>query len=182
MVRLLAGILAALQLLMPQTEALRLAAGLKTGALLRLHVVAEDDTAEMQRVKLCVRDAVRDAYAQNASEGAMLDNARRLLPALTEAATACALQEGFQGEVRVELREITFDARELDGLTVPAGDYPALMVYLGHAQGHNWWGLLDPELALRCAGSEDASAPWDWSLEGFWAALKSIWHLGREDV
>lgn len=175
MTRILAGLLAAFQLLVPQIESLRVTSGLKTGALLRLHVVAQDDTEEMQRVKLCVRDAVRDAYAQGALEGAMLDNARRLLPTLTEAAVARAQQEGFQGAVQVMLTEAAFDARELDGLTVPAGRYPALMVYLGDARGHNWWGLLDPELALRCAGGDGGASPWDWSLEGFLAALKAIW-------
>lgn len=175
MVRFLAGMLAALQLAAPASGGWQLTLGLRTGWLLRLHVVAQDDTAEMQRIKECVRLAVQDAYVQGAEAGPMLDNARRLLPELTEAAEACARGEGFAGPVRVCLEERRFDARELDGVTVPAGVYPALMVYLGDAAGHNWWGLLDPTLAWRCAGGEGHLVGWDWSLDGLWAALRSLW-------
>lgn len=182
MMRFLAGLLAALQLASFAGDGCRLAIGMKSGWLLRLHVVAQDDTEEMQRIKECVRDAVQDAYAQGAQPGSMLSNARRLLPTLTQAAEDCAHVEGFTGQVRVCLETRAFDARELDGVTVPAGVYPALMVYLGDAAGHNWWGLLDPALAWRCAGGDGAHTGWDWSLDGLWAALRTLWRPVQEGV
>lgn len=146
-------------------------AGMKTGVLLRMHVIAQDDTPEMQRIKLCVRDAVQDAYAAEAVRPAfMLTQATHLLPQLTQAAQCAARTEGFTGMVTVSIQQESFDERELDGLLIPAGSYPALMIRLGNAEGRNWWGLIDPDLALNCASWKD-SLFWDWSLAGLWQAL-----------
>ena len=137
----------------------RTAFAMKTGILLRMHVVAQDDTQEMQRVKLCVRDAVQDAYAADDTSGPMLSKA--------------AAAEGFTGPVAVTIEKASFDKRSLDGLTIPAGEYPALMIRLGQARGHNWWGLIDPELAVRCAALPETDL-WDWSFMGFLRALFNI--------
>lgn len=143
--------------------------GMKTGILLRMHVIAQDDSAEMQRIKLCVRDAVQEAYAASANQGSMLLNAWRLLPQLSAAAQDAARREGFSQPVQVCIEFQSFDQQTLDGITFPAGNYPALMIRLGEARGHNWWGLVDPELALDCASLPQEG--WDWSLSGFWQAL-----------
>ena len=61
MIQLLAGLLAGLQLLcacVPDPTTL----AMKTGVLLRMHVVAQDDTPAMQALKAPVRDAVRQVY------------------------------------------------------------------------------------------------------------------------
>ena len=51
------------------------------------------------------------------------------------------------------------------------------MIRLGDAQGRNWWGLIDPELALQCAEFDEALL-WDWSLHGFLRALLGdLWEV-----
>lgn len=155
------------------------ALAMKTGCLLRMHVVAQDDTEEMQRIKLAVRDAVRQTYDERRQPSAcMLTAAREMLPELTEAASVAARQEGFAGSVDVTIETLAFDERELDGFIVPAGEYPALMIRLGDAQGHNWWGLVDPEFSLRAASlpseSSDGAIEWDWSLQALFSALLGL--------
>lgn len=152
--------------------------GLKTGAFLRMHVVAQDDTDEMQQLKLAVRDAVRQTYAQKSEPcaPAMLAAAWAMLPELQEAAEQAARAQGYTGEVAATIEMVEFDERELDGFTIPAGAYPALMIRLGEARGHNWWGLIDPELSLHAAattGSGDA-IEWDWSLAALLSALLGL--------
>ncbi len=154
----------------------RAALGMKTGVLVRMHVIAQDDTPAMQAVKAPVRDAVRAAYAAHAdraSGATMLTQARALLPDLTRAARDAAQAVGFTGDVTVTVGQLPFDTRELDGLTIPEGVYPALVVRLGRAEGRNWWGLLDPEAALAAAAlpGDAEDVIWDWSLAGLWAAL-----------
>ena len=160
--------------------------GFRSGALLRMHVVAQDDTADMQQLKLTVRDAVRACYVQHRPDenASMLENARTILPLLAQSARECARENGFDGEVRVELSPRYFGPSELEGYELPTGEYPALTVYLGDAQGHNWWGLVDPELTLRLARSggdgdgssaSGESAPaWDWSWRSFLRALLNL--------
>ena len=153
---------------------------MKTGILLRMHVVAQDDTPEMQQLKLSVRDAVQQTYAQGQPTGAMLYEAAAMLPALRQAAQEAALQEGFTGAVTVTIQRASFDQRSLDGLTIPAGEYPALMICLGRAQGHNWWGLIDPKLALQCASAGDDAPAWDWSFAAFWRCLLAFLQGGEQ--
>ena len=137
-------------------DSARAVMAMRAGILLRLHVVAASDLPEDQRIKLCVRDAVQAAYAEHAKESAsMLENTRTMLPALQAAAEQAARAEGYHGPVTVSLEQVAFDERKLDGLTFPAGIYPALMVRLGPAQGHNCWGLVDRELALASAQVPD---------------------------
>ena len=177
MLRLIAVLLAALQFGMPSAASAQATFGMKTGITLRMHVVAHDDTPRMQAIKLQVRDGVQAAYAQGASgRFPMLLHAARLMPELESAAVTAARAAGFSGNVDVDLTLASFDERTLDGLTIPAGLYPALVIRLGSAQGHNWWGLIDRQLALRCAavgGDESLPVEWDWSFEGF----KTAWHM-----
>lgn len=178
MPHILAGLLALLQLFTPVLTRDTLHERLRSGQWLRFHVIAQDDSEEMQRIKLCVRDAVQACYAANRPEDAsMLSAAEALLPALTQSAQAAARAEGFTGEVSVLLDVLPFDERTLAGVSVPAGDYPALVIRLGDAQGRNWWGLLDPETSLRFAAVEetqDGSILWDWSWEALLAALLNL--------
>lgn len=179
MIRSLLSLILSLQMMTGSllNSADRTVLAMKTGVLLRLHVVAQDNSTEMQRIKLCVRDAVRNAYAAVPAEGqTMLQHTRTNLPALTRAAQAEARAQGFDGEVQVSIECVEFDQRTLDGLTFPAGVYPALMIRLGQAQGRNWWGLIDPGLALSCAAT-DGSSVWDWSLQ---ALLEALFGLRRE--
>lgn len=174
--RLICTAATALQLLIPSPDApLDM---LQAGTALRFHVVAHDDTARMQRIKLCVRDAVQRWYMQHPAPGSMLEKAEALLPGLTQAARDAAKAEGFDGAVSVTLGMEQFGERMLGSLCVPAGDYPALMIRLGDAQGRNWWGLLDPELSARWAATEDnwqdsSTLVWDWSLSGLLDAVRN---------
>lgn len=176
---ILAGITAVLQLLIvtvPQT----LPGRLRSGELLRFHVVAQDDTEKMQQIKLRVRDAVHACYAaEHTGTGTMLEEAEELLPLLTQAAADAAKEEGFTGDVRVTLTASSFSARLLGRHIVPAGEYPALMVLLGDAQGRNWWGLLDPELSLEMSRipeeeEENDEPVWDWS---FWGLVRALFGI-----
>lgn len=157
----------------------RVTLAMKTGVLLRMHVVAHDDTEAMQQLKLTVRDAICQTYAEQHLTlcPSMLDAAKELLPTLTDAAVHAARANGFTGSVTVSIETLDFDERELEGFSIPAGQYPALMVRLGEAQGHNWWGLIDPELSLRAASlsiEPHDIVEWDWSLQAFLSALLGL--------
>lgn len=178
MAHILAGLLAFMQLLAPVTPRQEVLTRLRSGQWLRFHVIAQDDSDEMQRLKYLVRDAVQLCYTACApQDAAMLDAAQALLPELTHAAEAAARKAGFAGSVSVSLDTAAFDDRNLGGIPIPAGEYPALVIRLGDARGRNWWGLLDPETALRfaCVGeTQDGTLIWDWSWKTLLAALLGL--------
>lgn len=122
-------------------------------ALVRLHIVANSDSAADQAAKLRLRDAILERLAP-ALEGAesreeAVDIIENLMPEIE------ALSHG-----RVTLTEESFPTRDYAGFSLPAGEYLALRVVMGEGKGHNWWCVLYPPLCTQALakGSQDAFA------------------------
>ena len=49
-----------------------------------------------------------------------------------------------------------FTTRYYDGYTLPPGDYDALRLSIGKAEGHNWWCVMYPSLCLSSAGERES--------------------------
>lgn len=124
--------------------------------LVRLHVVAGDDTDAAQSLKLKVRDAVLLTAQELLAGCSDADSAYQILTDrlsdIEDAACACAEANGFTGSVVAETGVYDFPDRDYDGISVPAGRYRAVRVTLGAGQGRNWWCVLYPTL---CLPSED---------------------------
>lgn len=127
--------------------------------LIRLHVVANSDAAEDQRVKLVVRDAVL------AEAGALLADASDAraaiaggLPQLEAAANAALHAEGSADTARVSFRRELFPTRVYSTFSLPAGVYPSLRVTLGEGNGHNWWCVIFPSLCTPATADGFAAA------------------------
>ena len=122
---------------------------------IRLHVLAHDDSDAEQALKLKVRDAVSETAA--ALVGGVTDREealRRLrdgLPQLEAAGQACVREAGYAHAVRAELTEMYFTTRAYDEGTYPAGVYDALRITIGDGAGRNWWCVLYPPLCVSAA-------------------------------
>lgn len=127
--------------------------------LIRLHVVANSDTREDQRVKLLVRDAVLETAdgllrdAQN-PEAALQTG----LPELERAANEKLASLGCKETASVSLRRELFPTREYETFRLPAGVYRTLRVSIGQAGGHNWWCVVFPALCLPAAEEDFTEA------------------------
>ena len=145
-------------LLLPQT------ARAATPDYVRLHVIAADDTAGAQALKLKVRDAV-------------LSRARELLEDVGDADAAWTIVndnlDGLEDAARAvcpdavcETGVFAFPDRQYGDALVPAGDYRALRVVIGPGQGRNWWCVLYPSLCYpedwKTADGTYYSALWNW--------------------
>lgn len=111
--------------------------------IVRLHVLANSDAVEDQRLKLTVRDAVLQA-AEGVGE---IDDT--LLYRLQEEAQRTVETEGYDYPVRVTREHCWFDTREYETFSLPAGYYDAVRVIIGEGAGRNWWCVIYPPL---CAG------------------------------
>lgn len=147
-----------------QTEEDKLLDALKTGEIIRLHVIAAGDDDENQRIKLCVRDKVllawRDALSRQENAEDMLAYLEKNRQALEDAAMEAAREEGFMGDVSAQVGVFPFPDRWYGSVLVPAGEYHALRIVLGEGKGKNWWCVLFPSLCLSLA-SQDAPLPGD---------------------
>lgn len=134
----------------------------ENGQIIRLHILAEDDSPRAQETKLAVRDAILAAFGEEIKKaGAMdADTVYALLVQRKEAMLAVAEQTarqyGFDGEVTAQVGVLTLPEKAYGEVTLPEGEYRALRITLGKGEGQNWWCVLFPELCLALASDE----PW----------------------
>lgn len=127
---------------------------------LRLHILANSDSEEDQRVKLLVRDALLEKGSELFDGSVTVENAgERLAGEYTEliaAATQVLHENGFDYGADIRFTNEYFETRTYDNVTLPAGNYRALKVVLGKGEGHNWWCVMFPPLCLPAACDDTA--------------------------
>ena len=141
--------------------------------LVRLHVVAADDSPAAQTLKLELRDACLRCAEVCLSGSAAADDAyMRLENHLADFEAACtqrARELGYDGPVTAEAGVFSFPDRIYGRTQVPAGDYRALRITIGEGEGHNWWCILYPTLCML--NEQDAAG--DGNPQGILAWLKA---------
>lgn len=152
---------------------------------LRLHILANSDSAADQAVKLRVRDAVLERSGELFSAAGTLEEAQKAaeehLPAIEETARRVLLEEGYAYPVKAELTRMYFDTREYDGTILPAGEYQALRLSIGEARGKNWWCVMFPPICVPAAGLDEGEASGEETAAGEDAqALRDIRALNEE--
>ena len=128
------------------------------GNVLRLHILANSDSPPDQAVKLQVRDAVLTASEDIFKTAKSKDDALNLAKentALLKAVAQNKLKElGVNQSVTVKVEKAYFNTREYENFTLPAGNYDAVRVLLGKAEGKNWWCVMFPSICLPAAADE----------------------------
>ena len=117
---------------------------------LRLHVLANSDSEADQRRKLQVRDAVLKEAEGYLSGCASVPEARGRLTShlqdLADTGAEALALAGSRDPVTVSLERAWFPTKGYRDVSLPAGEYQALRVKIGRAEGHNWWCVLFPPL------------------------------------
>ncbi len=119
---------------------------------IRLHVLANSDSEEDQALKLEVRDRVLETTSALLAGETEPQAAAVLLDQHLDDIAQTAAQEisaqGHDDRVEVRLEQTWFPTRQYQGISLPAGNYLALRVLIGEAEGHNWWCVVFPNLCL----------------------------------
>ena len=144
--------------------------------LLRLHVVANSDTPEDQRVKLLVRDAIQAEFAAQWADMGSADacrlQARQSLSAMEECARRVLAAHGLDYSVHAKLGVYPFPQRVYeDTVTLPEGRYWAVRMTLGKGEGQNWWCVLYPPLCASLQTEEETPQVRSW----IWENLPQSW-------
>ena len=126
---------------------------------IRLHVLAESDSAEDQALKLKVRDAViaqgEELLLHAESREEAEEMLRRSLDVIRAAAQNAVYREGSNAVVEVVLDKESYPTRTYEAVALPAGEYLSLQVRIGSAEGQNWWCVLFPPLCLSAASADN---------------------------
>jgi stage II sporulation protein R len=120
--------------------------------LIRLHVVANSDSAQDQAVKLRVRDRiiqVTEPLLVKVEDPALAETIlMRNLELLKRTAQEELVRNGQSMPVAISLGEFSFPERIYPFGVLPAGEYKGLRIVLGKGEGKNWWCVLYPPLCL----------------------------------
>jgi len=129
-------------------------------SVLRLHILAESDSEYDQSLKLKVRDGLLEMglFTESDSLSEAEETAAKKLDDIEKAAESILRENGCELPVTAELADVVFDERVYGDITMPAGEYRALRVKIGSAQGKNWWCVMYPPLCIPAACEEDTSA------------------------
>lgn len=126
---------------------------------LRLHILADSDSEEDQRVKIAVRDKLLslhlfdtdDVNSRLEAEQAAQENLVKIKAAAQQEVYA----QGHTDQVEAEIVRMYFSTRVYDTVTLPAGYYDAVRITIGSGEGHNWWCVLYPQLCIPAASEEE---------------------------
>ena len=141
---------------------------------LRVHILANSDSAADQSLKLAVRDRVVRDCAGYFGDCEDKDEAMEITSAHLRDIERIARDEiaarGFDYPVRAEVGEAYYHTRYYDSFTMPAGWYDSLRLEIGEAQGTNWWCVIYPAL---CVGAACDSSMKDELSEGEYRVVTS---------
>ncbi len=123
-----------------------------SGEILRFHVIANSDRKEDQVLKLKVKDAVVEEMkelllgADDLEESIQRVNKDK--ENLEKTAQEVIRQNGYTYPVDAALTTCYFPAKSYGDATFPPGNYQALRIRIGKAEGRNWWCVLYPNLCF----------------------------------
>ena len=125
--------------------------------LVRLHVVANSDSAEDQQVKLQVKDAITTYLQPILQKFTDKDEAmayiQENLSTLQDLSNDILQRLGVKDRAVVTLQPEAFSKRVYDTFSLPSGIYDALRIEIGSGAGKNWWCVVFPSLCLPATGS-----------------------------
>ncbi len=123
-----------------------------SGALLRLHILANSDGADDQALKIAVRDRVLNETASLFQNAASAADAARIAEENADFIKSAAEDEirrrGFDYPVAVSLETALFPTKRYGCIALPRGRYHALRILIGDAAGANWWCVMYPPLCF----------------------------------
>lgn len=144
-------------------------------SVLRLHVLANSDSAEDQSLKLMVRDAVLEEAKVILPEGSSVREAEQILSnnleRLAAAGAAVVEREGYDYPVSAGLEDSWFPTKEYEDFALPAGQYRALRIIIGEGEGQNWWCVVFPPLCLASVSETAAQTALEAGMDSQQVAL-----------
>lgn len=119
---------------------------------IRLHIRADSNEQEAQNVKLKVRDEIVGYLSAKSNEinsrEEMLDFLVEQIPEIERRANSILASNGFDYGCKAKIVREDFPKKQYGDLTFPEGNYLALILELGKAEGQNWWCVAYPPLCF----------------------------------
>ena len=126
---------------------------------LRLHIIANSDSKEDQALKLKVRDEILAKTGEMFEKTDNLSDAKKQaknsLNEFEKIANEVIRNNGYDYKATAMVGKTNFSTREYDDFTLPAGEYPSLIITLGEGEGKNWWCVVFPAVCIPAASKHE---------------------------
>lgn len=127
---------------------------------LRVHILAHDDSPAEQKLKNRIRDellVLTDHYRHIPSYDELIGTIEKELVPLENLLNdrLKEMDKDHDHRLKVDLREEYFPLRHYGEEIYPPGKYMALIISIGKGEGQNWWCLLYPPLCFPLAEVTD---------------------------
>jgi len=123
----------------------------------RLHILANSDSDEDQALKLKVRDAIleymKTLTAKNQNKEEVIELSKQHTAVFQSIAEKVIQENGYDYNVTIEIGNFYFPTKYYGNISLPAGNYDALKIQIGDANGQNWWCSLFPPLCFVSVSS-----------------------------
>lgn len=123
---------------------------------LRLHIIANSDTEKDQQLKLQVRDLVMDMENLLPTDKMSFEQAKSTLDSnmseIEKNINGFLAENNADYTASCSLENFYFDTTQYADFALPQGEYAALTVRIGKAQGKNWWCVVYPQLCSQSCG------------------------------
>ncbi|MGL4789924.1 MAG: stage II sporulation protein R [Anaerotignaceae bacterium] len=119
---------------------------------LRFHIIANSNSYNDQRIKLKIRDSVlkeiNPLTETSNSKEETIYILNENLDLIQQVAEKIIEQETLNYTVSASIEKTYFPKKEYGDLNFPAGEYDALRIQLGEAEGENFWCVVFPSLCF----------------------------------
>lgn len=128
-------------------------------SVIRFHVIANSNSQADQNVKLAVRDKVLSIINPLITDCQTKEETIKILSTHLDLMEYIAQKElqsqGFNEEVKVSFETTSFPLKKYGDITFPSGNYDAVKIEIGEAEGENFWCVMFPSLCLVEDAIED---------------------------
>ncbi len=130
---------------------------------IRLHVVANSNTFEDQQLKYKVRNSIISSFDREFQYITTKDESEKIIVNKIDDIRNIAMNtiksEGYDYDVDVYYGNFSFPRKQYENIVLPEGNYDAVRIEIGNAEGNNWWCVMFPPLCFVDFGNADDSKP-----------------------
>ncbi len=121
-------------------------------SVVRLHILANSDSAADQALKLAVRDRILSEasyiFENTQDPKAALSAAEQNSQLIRGIAEDEIRRQGYSYTASVKVGRFAFPTKVYGDIMLPAGKYNAVRIEIGSGSGKNWWCVMYPPLCF----------------------------------
>lgn len=125
---------------------------------LRMHVLANSNSIEDQKLKIAVKNSILKATQELFKNCNSLDesiNIAKSNTALIKSSAEEVIKKYNKSyDVKVYVDNEFFDVREYKDFTLPSGNYNTVKVVIGEGKGKNWWCVMYPAVCISACSDD----------------------------